>query len=256
MRALKKTNLSEQLILQLAESIREGELDPGDRLPSERELAKRMKVSRATVREGLRVMESHGLIAIRPGSGTFIANGSPEGLAIALSHIAVRDVFELRRLLEPSICFLAAERATPDDLSRLESILTEQERSVGEQRTSADVDGTFHRALAEATHNIAIVQLGAALIDVIALSRAPSYQTRQRALNSLDSHQRILGAIKAHAPEKARHLMDEHIRLIESTLFEPTPESLLKVSYPVIVPLDTPSTRLREANGEKLMDTT
>lgn len=222
MKALKKTSLSEQLIVQLAELIREGEFRPGDRLPSERELAKRMSVSRATVREGIRAMASHGLVVVRPGAGTFIAEGNAESLAISLSHIALRDVFELRQLLEPSICSIAAQRATPEDLSRLESILDEQRSQVERGHSSGAEDGSFHRALAEATHNRAIVRLGSALIDVLALSRDSRYQTPQRAFNSLTSHRRILDAVRSHAPQRAREFMEEHILLIESTLFEPT----------------------------------
>jgi GntR family transcriptional repressor for pyruvate dehydrogenase complex len=253
MRALKKTNLSEQLMMQLAESIREGEFRPGDRLPSERELAQRMAVSRATVREGLRVMASQGLVVIRPGAGTFIAEGSPEALAIALSHIALRDVFELRQLLEPSICYIAAERATPEDLAHLESILKEQQLQVSQGHHSAAEDGAFHRGLAEATHNRAIVRLGSALIDVLALSRDRRFQTPQRALTSLLSHQRIIEAVKAHAPELARQFMEEHIRLIESTLFETPRESLPAASFSTDI-LEVPQKSPRGSNIEKLVD--
>lgn len=226
-------------MVQLGELIREGEFRPGDRLPSERELAQRMSVSRATVREGLRVMASYGLVVVRPGAGTFIAEGSPEGLAIALSHIALKHVFELRQLLEPSICYIAAQRATSEDLARLDSILNEQRRRVELGRPSAAEDGAFHRALAEATHNPAIVRLGSALIEVLALSRDPRYQTPQRALSSLNSHERIIEAVKAHAPERARQFMVEHIRLIESTLFEQQGESIPPLPLGGNLPLES-----------------
>jgi GntR family transcriptional repressor for pyruvate dehydrogenase complex len=254
LRALKRTNLSEQLMVQLAELIREGEFRPGDRLPSERDLAQRMSVSRATVREGLRVMASHGLVAIRPGAGTFIAEGSPEALALALSHIAVREVFELRQLLEPSICYLAAERATPEDLAKLDSILNEQRRQVELGHPGASEDGSFHRALAEATHNRAILRLGSALIDVLALSRDPRYQTPQRALTSLTSHEHIIEAVKAHAPRRARQFMEEHIRLIESTLFEPPGESPIPAAVGSSLPLDASPIRYLDSEITKVAD--
>src|SRR5438093_12277013 len=106
-------------MVRLAGLLQQGRLKPGDRLPSERALAGRLRVSRATIREALRAMQLKGLIVSRHGSGSFIAGGRPEELANALHHLALHDMFELRFLIEPSIAALAAERATRPDLVRL-----------------------------------------------------------------------------------------------------------------------------------------
>jgi GntR family transcriptional repressor for pyruvate dehydrogenase complex len=206
-------------MVRLAELIDQGSLQPGDRLPSERVLADRMGVSRATLREALRVMQLQGFIVSRRGAGNFIAGGRSEDLALALQRFALHDIFELRMLVEPSIAAVAAERATLEDISRLESILNRQEQQLARAKSVADTDTAFHSALAESTHNRALQQVGATLMQVIAPSRNGSLQTQERARLSLISHQRILGAIKSGSTSEARRAMEEHIRSIDAEVF-------------------------------------
>ncbi len=219
LQAVKQSPLYQQVMVQLAELIHQGQFRPGDRLPSERELAQRLHVSRPTVREALRVMQLQGLIESRRGAGNFIAARNAEELRMALNRLALRDIFELRMLIEPSIAALAAQRATPPDLARLESVLQQQAQQVQQQQSTAKADIAFHSILAEATHNHALLQLGANLIEVLSPSRDESLQTPQRAQLSLLSHRRILESIKARAPAEARHAMEEHIRMVDMALF-------------------------------------
>src|SRR2546430_13558888 len=107
---IKRRTLHEQVMVQLAAYIRGGKLKPGDRLPPERELAERMHVSRATIREALRVMQLQSLIVSRHGSGTYLAEGKAASLARAVTQFALHDIFEARRLLDPSMAALAARR--------------------------------------------------------------------------------------------------------------------------------------------------
>lgn len=215
----KKTPVYEVVMVRLAGLLDQGRLKPGDRLPSERALAERMRVSRATLREALRVMQLRGLIMSRRGSGNYIAGGKPEDLAEALHHLALKDIFELRLLIEPSIAALAAGRANRQDLLRLESILQQQERELNQKRMAGPTDAAFHSALAEATHNRALLQVGATLMKVISPSRNESLQTTERARLSLASHRRIVQAIQAGDSVEARHAMEEHIRSIDPKLF-------------------------------------
>src|SRR5437870_13745144 len=101
-------------MVRLAGLLHQGRLKPGDRLPPERALAERMHVSRATLREALRVMQLRGLIVSRQGAGNFIAGGKPEDLAEALHHLALQDLFQLRLLIEPSIAHFVAESSIRD----------------------------------------------------------------------------------------------------------------------------------------------
>lgn len=219
MSKVKRTRVYEEVMVRLAELIRQGSLQPGDRLPSERILADRMRVSRATLREALRVMELQGLVASRRGAGNYIAGGRAADLALVLQHLALQDIFELRLLIEPSIAALAAERATPQDVFRLESILQQQEQEAGQKKNIAETDEAFHSALAESTHNRALLEIGASLMKVIAPSRNESLQTPKRARLSVFSHRRILDAIQARESAEARNAMEEHIRSIDAELF-------------------------------------
>ena len=219
MSKIKKAAVYEEVMVRLADFLQQGRLKPGDRLPSERALAERMHVSRATIREALRAMQLKGLIVSRHGSGSFIAGGTPEDLANALHHLALQDIFELRLLIEPSIAALAAQRANRQDLLRLESILQQQESELREKRMTGATDAAFHSALAEATHNRALLQVGATVMKVISPSRNESLQTTERARVSLGSHRRIVSAIQAGDPVGARQAMEEHIRSIDPKLF-------------------------------------
>jgi GntR family transcriptional regulator, transcriptional repressor for pyruvate dehydrogenase complex len=214
-----RTPVYEEVMVRLAGLVTQGRLKPGDRLPAERALAGRMRVSRATLREALRVMQLQGLIVSRRGAGNFIAGGKPEDLAHALHHLALQDIFELRLLIEPAIAALAAQRANREDVSRLESILQQQDRDVKANRTAGPTDAAFHATLGEATHNRALLQVEATLMKVISPSRNESLQTRERARLSLGSHRRILEAIRRGDPVEARQAMEEHIHSIDPKLF-------------------------------------
>ena len=141
--AVRRTRLFEGVVAQLRELIRDGRLRPGQRLPSEREMAERFQVSRASVREAIRALELDGLVMIRSGAGTFV---SEEGFDAAVDLLARRllagrealaDIVELRLVLEPQIAALAAQRATADDKERLTAILNEQEQQVLRGETGA-----------------------------------------------------------------------------------------------------------------------
>ncbi len=218
-RKAKKARLYEDVLVRLAELIEQGQLKPGDRLPPERVLAERLQVSRATLREALRIMQEQNLIISRVGSGNYIAEGNVKSLIYGIRHLGMQDIFELRLLLDPPICALAAQRATLKDIGRLEAILRQQRRRIEQGLSAAKVDANFHAALAQATHNRAVVRLGQALIQVTAPSRRSHLQTPARAHASLQAHLRILDAIKAHSPEQAHRAMEDHIRTVDVTLF-------------------------------------
>src|SRR5512134_3247693 len=123
--AIKKTRIHEEVVTQIHELIREGRFKARDQLPSERELAETFKVSRTSVREALRALETQGLIISRTGMGNFVAALPIESLVAPLAKLliqekdALADIFEMRKLIEPRIASLAAERATEHDVERM-----------------------------------------------------------------------------------------------------------------------------------------
>ncbi len=224
LQAIKKTRIYEAVVAQLGQLIHEGKLKPGDRLPTERQLASQLQVSRASLREALRGLELQGLVVSRQGSGTFIAGLGPEELLRAFNGLteqeqSLREIFEVRLLLEPPIAALASQRATPNDLERLEAALREQEERSQRDESVAEQDVAFHSALAESTHNQALLRLGATLVEVLAPSRDPRLQTRRRSQLSLRSHREVLEAVRAGDPEAARRAMEAHVGQVDRVSF-------------------------------------
>src|SRR5215471_9293408 len=162
---VRSTRIYEEIVKQVKVLITEGKLKSGDRLPPERELAEKFMVSRTSVREALRSLESRGLIEIRAGEGAFVRDISLEALIEPLALVilphreGVGELFEARRLLEPAIAALAARRATPDEIGEMERILEDQSKEVLQGRTGVTQDTALHAAIAHSAHNRAITRI-------------------------------------------------------------------------------------------------
>jgi len=222
--SIPRTRLFEGIVAQLRALIKDGHLQPGQRLPSEREMAERFQVSRASVREAIRALEREGLVTIRSGSGTFV---SAEGFDAVVEALARRlldgrqvlaDITELRLILEPQIAALAAQRATAEDKRRLAAILKEQEEQIALGDTGAAADAAFHSAVASASHNQALEGLSATLVDLLAPIRDEGLQTPERSQRSLHIHRAILEAVCAGDGQAAQLAMQEHVVGVEQGL--------------------------------------
>ena len=151
---VKSVRIYEDIVRQVRALIADGHLKSGDRLPPERDLADRFRVSRTSVREALRSLQARGLIEIRAGEGAFVRDVSVEALVEPLALVilpyreAVGELFEARHLLEPAIAALAARRATREELAEMERILAEQAREVAHGRTGMAQDSALHAAIA------------------------------------------------------------------------------------------------------------
>jgi GntR family transcriptional repressor for pyruvate dehydrogenase complex len=222
---IKRRRLYQDIVGQIQGFIKEGILKPGDRLPSERELAERLQVSRSSLREAIRALELQGLVVSRPGAGTFISTESLDSLiSIIASSLteerdALNDIFEVRHLLEPQIAALAAERATPEDIQRAIEALEEQERQVARGETGVEGDTAFHFAMAQATQNWALVKVVSTIADILRQSRDQSLQTPGRPQRSLASHRQILDVVRRNDREGAREAMQHHISQVEPAHF-------------------------------------
>lgn len=225
---VRSTRIYEEIVRQIRRLIADGQLKSGDRLPPERDLAERFRVSRTSVREALRALQSTGLIEIRAGEGTFVREVSVEALVepLALVILAQREgiaeLYEARRLLEPPLAGLAARRASEDEVAEMARILEVQAREVAAGRTGLAQDAAFHAAIAQATHNRAITRLITALLDLLSQSREESLQTPGRPQRSHQDHRRVLAAIEARDPEAAELAMLEHLIAVEALVMDRT----------------------------------
>jgi GntR family transcriptional repressor for pyruvate dehydrogenase complex len=230
LKAIKKTRIYEEVVSQVHELIKEGRFKAGDQLPSERELAETFKVSRTSVREALRALETQGLVISRTGMGTFVADLPIESLVAPLAKLlieekhALADVFELRKLIEPQIASLAAERATAGDIDRMYRLLDKQREQVERGATGVEADSELHFAIGQATQNQAIKKLVFGLLDVLSKSREESLQTDARREASIESHRAIVAAIENHDQGGAREAMTRHIEQVEKNVLLPKQE--------------------------------
>jgi GntR family transcriptional repressor for pyruvate dehydrogenase complex len=218
---IKSTRIYEEIVRQVKQLIAEGRLKSGDRLPPERELAEKFVVSRTSVREALRALESLGLIEIRPGEGTFVRQVSldalvgPLALVMTSQREAIGELFEARRVLEPAIAALAAARATPEEIHEMERILEDQAREIAAGKTGLAQDAAFHAAIGTAAHNRAITRIAHAVMDLLTQSREESLNTPGRPTRSHQDHRRILQAITRRNATAARQAMLDHLVAVE-----------------------------------------
>jgi GntR family transcriptional repressor for pyruvate dehydrogenase complex len=224
---IKSIRIYEEIVRQIKAMIAEGRLKSGDQLPPERDLAEKFVVSRTSVREALRALESLGLVEVRPGEGTFVKEISVEALIEPLALVimsqreAIGELFEARRLLEPSIAALAARRATPDELQEMERILAEQAKEVAAGRTGLTQDGQFHAAIASAARNQAITRIVHAIMDLLAQIREESLNTPGRPTRSHQDHRRVLEAISRRDDAAAAQAMRDHLVAVEALVLGP-----------------------------------
>src|SRR5262245_20487197 len=219
---IKSTRIYEEIVRQVKQLIAEGRFKSGDRLPRERELAQKFVVSRTSVREARRALESLGLIEIRPGEGTFVREVSidalvgPLALVMTSQREAIGELFEARRVLEPAIAALAASRATPEELQEMRRILDDQAREIASGKTGLAQDAAFHAAIGTAAHNRAITRIVHALMDLLTQSREESLTIPGRPTRSHQDHLQILRAIERRDAAAAHQAMLDHVIAVEA----------------------------------------
>lgn len=224
-RIVRKIRISEEIIEQVRDLIVSGRLRPGDRLPSERELAQILHVGRSTVREAIRAMESMSLVKVRAGEGTFLVSldGNPEANSLA-GHVLKswdnqHQLFEVRRVIEPDLASLAARRATPQQLEEMRATLQAQAAAVERGENGMQADTRFHFLLAEAAGNDVLMRLMTDLMEMLQETRAHSLEATGRPATSLRQHRAVLRAIQAREPKAAERRMLEHLRDMENLVF-------------------------------------
>jgi GntR family transcriptional regulator, transcriptional repressor for pyruvate dehydrogenase complex len=234
-RVLDQRRAFEQIIAQIEEAIVAGTLRPGDRLPAERELAETFGVSRASVREALRVLERFGVVTARvgngPHSGSVIADNASAGLTHALLlHAAVmsiptKDIMDVRAVLEMYGARLASKEPDEAQMAALDAIL-EQMRGADTTEEFHRLDTEFHVTIAHASGNEVLPVIMESLRGAIQRHMLDGFDQHDdwRALSKslLQQHQQILDAIKAGEGDRAATLLQEHIEHFYSKAMAPT----------------------------------
>lgn len=212
-----RTRLYEQVAEQITTWIDQNGLGAGDRLPPERELAQRLGVSRATLSQALVALEVIGVVTVRHGDGTVLADApGPRRIVEAIRAHAHRlpEIIETRDALETKIAALAAVRHTADDLARIEEALDDMQRDVKSGGRGVEGDERFHGAVTAAAHSLLLARLMDEIRDLIRETRIESLSQPGRPADSLVHHRAIADAIRSGDPEAAATAMHAHVVMV------------------------------------------
>jgi GntR family transcriptional repressor for pyruvate dehydrogenase complex len=210
----------DQIVSLIEDLITSGKLRAGERIPPERDLAEKFGVSRNTVREAIKALAEKAVVVSRRGAGTFVAEGALgcmiDGVTRRRRRLA--EIFELRKILEPQLARLAAQRITASAIAALEEIVKEQHQALTTGRSQVELDERFHRLVAGATKNSVLCDVYEKLHEVLAESRIRELQSPERNRQSLEHHRQLVQALKTHAADEATELMHRHMEQIEKNL--------------------------------------
>ncbi|TIL57505.1 MAG: FCD domain-containing protein [Mesorhizobium sp.] len=229
---IEHSRTADEVVQQIESLILEGVLRTGDRLPGERELARRFEVSRPILRDALKALEGRGLLTTRPGGGTHVADvigqlfTKPVTDLISMHRKAATDYLEYRREIEAVAAEYAARRATSDDLALLDRIMARMDEAhrTGNFDDEAEIDVEFHHAICECAHNIILLHT---LRSCYRLLSEGVFQNRLLVFNVpgarealLSQHRAIYATVKAGDPAAARQAAMDHISHVERTMAE------------------------------------
>ncbi len=217
-RTFSPRSLHGQVVHEIGMQIVEGKIAPGEALPSEEAWSASLGVSRTAFREAIKVLAAKGLIESRPKTGTRVRARDcwnfldPDVLAWRLAAAPVesyvREVFELRRMVEPFAASLAAVRASRDEIARLDAAFREMGRAGDDGEKFAGPDLIFHQSIIRATGNELIHSLGAIIETALTMSFRLSNDNPEGQTHSLPAHGAVLEAIRRRDPDGARAAMN------------------------------------------------
>ena len=230
----RKPRISQEVAQRIQELIQEGSLKPGDQLPKERELAERLGVGRASLREGLNILEAMGFIEIRPREGSFVKSRTPriakEPIEIMIQEEPEKllELGEVRKWIDGQGAAIAAARATPEDIEALWDVYYRMEKIYKKGHYfNPEYDwlySHFFKILAQSTHNTIFSELmrtfGKMLIGARGYIRERFARHPKLARHLLRHHRDIIMAIEAHDPAKARRAIIKHIEFIDRKMQE------------------------------------
>ncbi|APH15864.1 bacterial regulatory s, gntR family protein [Clostridium sporogenes] len=224
---IKNTRVYEKAIEQIKEMIVEGTFKKGDKLPSEREMAESLQISRTSIREALRELEIMGLIESRQGDGNFVKSSFENNLLKPLSTIFLLkesnsdEILELRQIIERGSVVLAAERITDEELEEMELLVEDSLKSDFKDQL-VDVDIAFHYKIAQASKNFLILSILNAisfLIEAFIKDIRKNVITKKENTDMLiKQHRDILSALRGHDPIAAEKAMLSHLQYVNSQM--------------------------------------
>ena len=210
-----------QVVNHVRAMIENGTLKPGDKIPPERDLARTLLISRASLRTGIGYLAALGVMKIRHGVGTFVADGPPDFGQDSLSFIGALhgfqswQMFEARILLETGLAALAAERSKDEHQAALAEEVAEMFASVDNPTEYLIHDVAFHRIIAQASGNPILAAIMETIVSSMYEQRRKTVERSIDLRESAGMHREIYRAIRTRKPAEARKLMEQHLRMAQ-----------------------------------------
>jgi GntR family transcriptional repressor for pyruvate dehydrogenase complex len=211
-----RSKLAERVAEEILGGIRTNKVEPGSRIPSERELMEALGVGRSTIREAINGLAMLGVLEIRHGQGAFVVDPdagivAPRAITVALARGATRNLFEARRLVEPQAARLAAERRTEADLRDISQALTDHQQAIADGTPAVEPAVRFHVAIGDATHNDVLAGFVHSFHHALTergpvLEAKPGYREWE-----IEQHRRVFEPIRDADPDLAAERMREHL---------------------------------------------
>ncbi|MDE3185975.1 MAG: FadR family transcriptional regulator [Acidobacteriota bacterium] len=219
---LPETHRTMQVVNHVRTLIENGTLQPGDKLPPERELARTLKISRASLRTGIGYLAAMGVMKIRHGIGTFVADGPPDlgkaslSLMGALHGFQSWQMFEARIILESNLAALAAERGKEEHHAALAEEVAEMYAAIDSPGDYLIHDVLFHRIIAQASGNPILAAIMETVTSTMYDKRRKTVERAVDLRESAEMHREIYRAIRSRRPQEARRLMEQHLRMAQA----------------------------------------
>ena len=222
--------LSAAVVRQIELLILRGILRPGERLPAERELAETLGVSRPSLREAVAELQTHGLVAARPGAGIFVADVLGSAFSPALQRLfatheeAVFDYLSFRRDLEALAAERAATNASDSDLQVIQTVFDKMEAAHKSKNAQeeAKLDAQFHLAILEASHNVVMLHMMRSMFDLLQTgvfyNRKVMFKQHTTRMALVDQHRAINAALQTRNAADARAAVTAHLDFVEQAL--------------------------------------
>lgn len=215
-KAASHIDLPQEIAQRIKQMISSKYLNPGDPLPSESKLCKVFGSGRSTIREAVKILKAENVIEIKKGIGTFVllkpgVAKDPFGVLLMDQEDALVNLMESRLLIEPNIAYLAAQRATTDNITKLEKIMIETAKVIMEHQNHVEVDLAFHNTIAEATQNNILFRIIPIINDSIHAGYTETYNLIGSFEKATKFHREIFDAIRDGKAQEAKNAMKYHL---------------------------------------------
>jgi len=221
-KSIKKQGVVDDIVESIKRALINGDLKPGQRLPSENELAQSLEVGRNAVREAMKMLSALGIVKIKRGNGTYIATESslvsftPLSFAILLQMGMTKELLELRSLLQVGYCQLAAQKISNEELEQISKILEDWSYYSNDSKKDVEnlvnLDLNFHYAILNATHNSFVINIGKAVEELFYSSIRTVISDEKGLERGIEGHQQILMAIRSRNPESIRIAVEKSLK--------------------------------------------